>query len=136
LRNWLRHYAASRKVAGSSLDQVIEFFNLANPSSRSLALVLIQPLTESIRKSFWGVKRGRRVKLTTSPPSVSLLSRQWGILDDSQPYSLPRPVRGIALLYFTLISSSFASYIVPIIPLIYLDWILYSLQFPLFYLVQ
>jgi hypothetical protein len=33
---------------------------------------------------------------------VSRLSRQCGILNISQPYRPPRPVTGIALLYFTL----------------------------------
>jgi hypothetical protein len=39
--------------------------------------------------------------MTTLPPSISRLSRQCGILNISQPYRLPRPVTGIALLYFT-----------------------------------
>jgi hypothetical protein len=32
------------------------------------------------------VKRGRRVRLVTLPPSVSRLSTKYGILDVSQPY--------------------------------------------------
>jgi hypothetical protein len=48
----LRHYATSRKVAGSIPDEIIGFFffNLLNPSSRTVALGSTQPLTEmSIR---------------------------------------------------------------------------------------
>jgi hypothetical protein len=41
-RSWLRHYAISRKVAGSSPDEV-DFFH---PSSRTMALGSTQLLTE------------------------------------------------------------------------------------------
>jgi hypothetical protein len=46
------------------------------------------------------VERGRCVGLTTSPPSVSRLSSQCGILNISQPYRPLPCVAGIALLYF------------------------------------
>jgi hypothetical protein len=42
----LRHYAKNRKFAGSIPDEVIEFFNLPNISSRTMALGTTQPLTE------------------------------------------------------------------------------------------
>jgi hypothetical protein len=45
------HYATSRKVTGSIPDEVIGiFFNLPNPSSRTMALGSTQPVTKmSIR---------------------------------------------------------------------------------------
>jgi hypothetical protein len=52
------------------------------------------------KKCFGGVERGRCLGLTTLPPSVSRLSRQYGILNISHPYRPSRPVMGIALLYF------------------------------------
>jgi hypothetical protein len=42
----LRHYATSRKVVGLIPDEVIEFFNWPNPSSRIMALGSNQPLPE------------------------------------------------------------------------------------------
>jgi hypothetical protein len=54
----LGRYIATRKIAGSIPDEVIEIFDLLKPSSRIVALEIIQPLTEmSIRRCFWGKAR-------------------------------------------------------------------------------
>jgi hypothetical protein len=78
-----RSYATSRNVAGSNPDGVISifFFNLSNPSSRSVTLGLTQSLTEmSTRRSFWESKSklyydresvGQSVLGSGNPPGTS-----------------------------------------------------------------
>jgi hypothetical protein len=55
----------------------VDFSNLHNPSSRTMALRSTQRLTEMSTRNLPGeVKAGRLVRLTILPPSVSRLSRE------------------------------------------------------------
>jgi hypothetical protein len=63
-----------------------------------LILPIIVSNREKYQKMFLGVERGRCVKLTTLPPSVSRLFRQWWMDHISQPYGSPQPLTGIVLL--------------------------------------
>jgi hypothetical protein len=59
--------------------------------------------TNEYQESSWVVMRGRRVRLTISPPSVSLLSRHRRILI-SQSYRTLRSVTGMVLLSYMQIT--------------------------------
>ena len=100
-RSWLRHCATSRKVAVSIPHGFIGIFHWHNPSGRTVALGLTQPLTEmSTRNISWVDKGGRCVGLTTLPPSCARLSWNLGASTSWNPQGLPRPVMG--LLYLIL----------------------------------
>jgi hypothetical protein len=91
-RSWLRHYAASRRAAGSSPEEVsFFFFNLPNPSSRTMAMVTTQPLTKMSTRNFPGGK-GRSVrKADLTEFCEPTVWRKCGSLDVSQPYGPSQP---------------------------------------------
>jgi hypothetical protein len=77
--------------AGMSLVRVPDewtFFNLPNPSSRTMALGSTQPLREMSTRNFPGSKNGRRVGLTTLSPSMSRMSENVGASTSRNPKSL------------------------------------------------
>jgi hypothetical protein len=76
-RNWLRHCATSRKVAGSIPDGVIGIFHWHKPSCHTMALGLTQPLTEMSKRIFPGGKGGRCARLTNLPPSCADCLEIW-----------------------------------------------------------
>jgi hypothetical protein len=69
--SWLRHYATSRKVAVLIPNEVSGFFNIPNPSSRTMALESTQPLIEMSTRNLLVGKGPPARKPATSPPSVS-----------------------------------------------------------------
>jgi hypothetical protein len=93
---------------GSSLvrepDEVIEYYQyyLILPTTLESGVYSVPNGNEYQRqnKCFWVVDRGRCVMLTALPPSVSRFYRQCFTLNISQPYRPPRPVTGIALLFY------------------------------------
>jgi hypothetical protein len=100
-RSWLRLYATSRKVTGSIPDGAIWFiFNLPNSSSCNMTQCLTQSLTEMSSKNLHGGKACRRLRLTTSQPSMNPLFWKFGILHISHLYGLLESVRIIDLEYF------------------------------------
>jgi hypothetical protein len=81
-----KHYVTSRKFAGSSPDEVV-FYNLPNPSSRTMALGSTQPLTEISTRIFLGGK-GRPALKADNLTAICepIVQRKCGTLDVSQPY--------------------------------------------------
>jgi hypothetical protein len=91
--NWLRHCATSWKVAGSIPDGVIGILHWHNPSSCTVAVGLIQPLTEI--STMRPVRRPDN--LTTF---ICRLSWDLGTSIPWNPQGLSRPVIGLLLQTF------------------------------------
>jgi hypothetical protein len=94
----LRHCAENWNTVGSNAVKVIEIFIWLIIPCLTMALVLAQPVTEtSTRNCAGGKGRRQRVRMKTSPPSVSRLHRKCGRFDVSNAVGIRGPLQ--ALLY-------------------------------------
>jgi hypothetical protein len=94
------------------LDKV-DFFNLPNPSSRTMAVGSTRPLTEmSIGNLPGGVKSGRRVGLTNLSPSVSRMYVNVGASTSRNP----KAFHGLYRDNFTFSRSRFVTWLVLWLP--------------------
>ena len=76
-RSWLRHYATSRKVAGSIPDGVVRIFHGHYPSGCTMALGSTQPLTEMSTRNISQGNSSWCVGLTTLPSSCASCLEIW-----------------------------------------------------------
>jgi hypothetical protein len=96
-RNWLRHCATNRKVAGLIPDGAIGIFHWHTPSGRTMALELTQPLTEmSTRNTSWGIKAAGASGWQPGHLHVPIVLKSWSLhlLETSEPL---QACNGIAL---------------------------------------
>jgi hypothetical protein len=80
----------------------VDFFNLPNPSSRTLALGSTQPLTEMNTNNLPGGKGGRLARKADNLTTICELTvyRKYGSLDVSQTYGPSQPLTGIGFFTF------------------------------------
>ena len=100
--SWLRHWATSRKVAGSKSDDVIGISHLYNPSGRTMFKVYTQRLSEVYTKNFsCGGKSGRCVGWQSFHFHVPIFL-VYGSLNLFKHWGVVRSCTGIALPLYTV----------------------------------
>jgi hypothetical protein len=72
----------------------VDFYNVLNPSSHTMGLGSTQPVTEMSTRNLPGVKSGRRIGLTTLPPSMSRMSENVGASTSRNPKGLHGLLQG------------------------------------------
>jgi hypothetical protein len=92
----------------------VDFFILPNPSSRAMTLESTQTLTEMSIRNLPGGKSGRRVGLTTLPPSMSRMSENVGPSTSRNPKGLHCLYRDNFTFYLTVFIISMWKQIFPI----------------------
>jgi hypothetical protein len=99
--------------AGRSWDRIpmtsLTFFNLHNASRRTTTLEFTEFLTEMSTRNV--LSKPRRALKATTQPSVSRLSRKYGILVLSEPYPTPRRVTMRAFISSAAAAASMVLYL-------------------------
>ena len=109
--SWLRHCATSRKVVGSILDGVNGIFYWHNPSGRTMALGLTQPLTEmSTRNISWGVKVASAYGWQPYHLQVLTVLKS-GSLNLLEPSGPVQACNGIVLLFLHVLATTASHYL-------------------------
>jgi hypothetical protein len=102
--SWLRHWATSRKVAGSIPDGVNLTFHWYNLTGRTMFLGPPQSVTEmSTRNISWVVKDGRYLGLTTLPPSCADCLEIWEPQPPGPRRACNRTVQKLLYVFFWVI---------------------------------
>jgi hypothetical protein len=100
------HGTALRSALLERPDEVIEFLSVYLIHLAALGSAVYSACNRNKQQKqknyFWEVQHGRCVILITSPPSVSRLSRQCGILNISHPYTPPWCYRNFFVIHMYL----------------------------------